>query len=226
VSWLGDLRKRQPGRPLWRIAVWQFMQAVSWLYLLAVYHARSWGTRNIPAEGPVLFVSNHQSFYDPILIGVGASKRHFYSLGRHTLFQTPIARLFQFLANAIPVEQGAGDVKAMKQCIEVLKDGQALMLFPEGARTLDGRVHTFETGSMLMIKRAKPTVVPVALEGVYDIWPRRQSRPKFRGRMGVMYGEPIPAEQLLAMKPKDALEMLRQRVDDMRGQIATMLART
>ncbi|MEM6855349.1 MAG: lysophospholipid acyltransferase family protein, partial [Planctomycetota bacterium] len=188
---MGDLRKRQPNRPLWRIAIWQFMQAVCWLLLLVVYRCRCWGVRNIPADGPVLFLSNHQSFYDPIVIGFGASKRHFYSLGRHTLFQTPIARLFERVSNSIAVQQGAGDTKAMKKCIEVLKEGQALMLFPEGARTTTGNVEKFETGAMLIIKRAKPTVIPVAVEGVYDVWPRGQSKPKFTGRLGVMYGEPI-----------------------------------
>ena len=220
---MGDLRKRQPNRPLWRIAIWQFMQAVCWLFLLVVYRCRCWGVRNIPADGPVLSLSNHQSFYDPIVIGFGASKRHFYSLGRHTLYQTPIARLFERVANSIAVQQGAGDTKAMKKCIEVLKEGQALMLFPEGARTMTGNVEKFETGAMLIIKRAKPTVIPVAVEGVYDVWPRGQSKPKFTGRLGVMYGEPIPAADLTAMKPDDAMEMVRGRVDAMRHQVAERL---
>lgn len=225
MSWMGDLRKRQPHRPLWRIAVWQFMQAATWLYLLAFYHARCWGVREIPAEGPVLFVSNHQSFYDPILIGFGASKRHFYSLGRHTLFQTKLAKLFENYSNSIAVQQGAGDVKAMKQCIEVLNDGQALMLFPEGARTLTGRVEKFETGAMLIIKRAKPMVVPVAVEGPYDIWPRKQKRPNFRGRMGVMFGHPIPAQTLTNLKPDAAMELLRQQVEALRQDVAAKLRR-
>lgn len=223
MSWMGDLRKRQPNRALWRIAVWQFMQAMAWLFLMVVYRTRCWGTRNIPADGPVLFLSNHQSFYDPVVIGFGASKRHFYSLGRSTLFQTPIARLFERVSNSIAVEQGAGDVKAMKKCIEVLKEGQALMLFPEGARTLTGEVEKFETGAMLIIKRAKPTVIPVAVEGVYDVWPRGQKKPKWSGRLGVMYGEPISAEELTAMKANDAMELIRSRVDTMRHQVAQRL---
>ncbi|MEM1107378.1 MAG: lysophospholipid acyltransferase family protein [Planctomycetota bacterium] len=223
---MGDLRKRQPDRPLWRIAIWQFMQSACWLFLLVVYRCRCWGVRNIPAEGPVLFLSNHQSFYDPIVIGFGASKRHFYSLARHTLFQTPIARLFQRVSNAIPVEQGAGDTKAIKKCIEVLKEDQALMLFPEGARTLTGEVEKFETGAMLIIKRAKPTIIPVAVQGVYDAWPRGQKRPNFTGRMGVMYGQPIPAEELLKLKPDEAMKTLRDRVDQMRHRVSAHLERT
>lgn len=220
---MGDLRKRQPNRPLWRIAVWQFMQAMTWLFLLVVYRARCWGVRNIPADGPVLFACNHQSFYDPILIGFGASKRHYYSLARHTLFDNKISKLFANWSNSIPVMQGAGDTKAMKKCIEVLKEGQALMLFPEGARTMTGEVEKFETGAMLIIKRAKPTVIPVAVEGVYDVWPRGQKKPKWTGRLGVMYGKPIPAEELTAMKADEAMELIRSRVDTMRHEVADHL---
>lgn len=223
MSWMADLRKRQPNRSLAWVFIWQFMQSLTWLYLAVIYRARAWGVRNIPAEGPVLFASNHQGFYDPILISAFASKRHFYSLARHTLFQNKLSRLFASWSNSIPVEQGAGDTKAMKKCIEVLKDDQALMLFPEGARTLTGNVEKFETGAMLIIKRAKPTVIPVAIEGVYDVWPRGQKKPKWSGRLGIMYGEPIPAEQLTAMKPDDAMEFLRSRVDSMRHQVAARI---
>ncbi|MEE9404018.1 MAG: lysophospholipid acyltransferase family protein, partial [Algisphaera sp.] len=215
---------RQPGRPLWRIAAWQFLQMVSWYLLWLVYRSRSWGANNIPAQGPVLFLSNHQSFLDPILLGYGASKRHFFSLGRSTLYDTKLKALMGNLTNSIPVEQGAGDVAAMKKCIAVLKDNQALMMFPEGGRTLDHAVHKFETGAMLIIKRAKPTVVPVAVEGPFQAWPPQRKRPRLWGqRLGVMYGEPIAAHELLAMKPAEAMEMLRQRVDGMRRDVAKKL---
>ena len=137
--------------------------------------------------------------------------------------RTPVARLGERVSNSIAVQQGAGDTKAMKKCIEVLKEGQALMLFPEGARTTTGNVEKFETGAMLIIKRAKPTVIPVAVEGVYDVWPRGQSKPKFTGRLGGMYGEPISSADLTAMKPDDAMDLIRGRVDAMRQHVAEQL---
>ncbi|MEL7089349.1 MAG: lysophospholipid acyltransferase family protein [Planctomycetota bacterium] len=224
MSWLSNYRKRMPNRPLWRLFAWQFLQQTAKFLLKVLYRAKHFGSENIPLEGPVLMVANHQSFYDPILLGLGASKRHFYSLGRSTLYEKKWAAIMGSLTNSIPVEQGAGDVKAMKKCIEVLKDNQALMLFPEGARTMTGEVEKFETGAMLIIKRAKPQVVPVAVEGPYDIWPRGQKRPKLTGRMGIMYGDPIPAEQLTAMKAEDAMEMLRQRVVEMRQQVVERIS--
>ncbi|MEO1236127.1 MAG: lysophospholipid acyltransferase family protein [Planctomycetota bacterium] len=226
MSWLGDIRKRQPGRELWRIALWQAMQAVCFLVVWLLYRHRSWGVRHIPAEGPVLFAANHQSFFDPMVIGAGASKRHFFALGRSTLYDHWFLGTLADATNSIPVEQGSGDVKAMKKCIEVLKDRQALLIFPEGARSYDGRIQPFETGTMLIIKRAKPQVVPVALDGVGDAWKRGEKRPRLWGpKVGVRFGEPIPAERLTAMKPDAAMAHLRDRVEDLRRQVDEQLKR-
>ena len=78
---------------------------------------------------------------------------------------------------------------------------------------------------MLIIKRAKPTIVPVALEGAYDAWPRRKKLPRPFGRMACQYGKPIPAEEILAMKPKAALEHLRQTVESLRLDLAEQMSK-
>ncbi|MEM8737437.1 MAG: lysophospholipid acyltransferase family protein [Planctomycetota bacterium] len=224
MSWIEDLQNRQPGRAFWRIAIWQAMQTLCFYVIWLVYRYRSWGVRHIPATGPVLFAANHQSFFDPMLIGSAASKRHFFALGRSTLYDHWFLGNLAEVTNSIPVEQGAGDVKAIKRCIEVLKARQALLIFPEGARTLDGQVQPFETGTMLIIKRAKPMVVPVALEGVADAWKRGHKLPRLWGpKLGVKFGPPIPAETLTAMSPQDAMTYLRNRVETMRQAVEHQL---
>ena len=224
MSLIQALRNRQPGASFWDGVAWQTLQTAAWYVLWLVFRGRAWGQNNIPDTGPVLMLANHQSFLDPILMGYGCSKRHFYSLGRSTLYTTPLTKLMGRMTNSIPVEQGAGDVVAMKKCIAVLKDDQGLAMFPEGARTPDHQVQKFQTGAMLVIKRAKPQVVPVALEGPFQAWPRSRKWPKLWGqRVGIMYGEPIPAEVLTAMKPAQAMEMLRQRMDTMRRDLAVKL---
>ena len=224
MSLVAALKNRQPGAPFWRGVAWQTLQVTAWYVLCLVFRGRAWGQNNIPDTGPVLMLANHQSFLDPILMGYGCGKRHFYSLGRSTLYDTKFTAFMGRMTNSIPVEQGAGDVAAMKKCIEVLKDGQGLAMFPEGARTADHQVQEFQTGAMLVIKRAKPQVVPVAVEGPFQAWPRSAKRPKLWGqKVGIMYGEPIAAEVLTSMKPAEAMEMLRQRVDTMRRDLADKL---
>lgn len=218
------LRRRQPGSPLWRIAFWHVMHFLCFVWFLPAYRYRAWGVQNIPETGPVLLVSNHQSFFDPILVGLGGHRRQFAAMARSTLFDHPVFAWLIRMLNAIPVEQGAGDMAAMRKCIEVLKQDHALLIFPEGARTLTGRTEAFETGTMLLIKRAKPMVLPVAVEGAFEAWPRNRKAPRLCGKMGTMYGKPIPAETLLAMKPADALKLLEDRVESMRLELAQHLA--
>lgn len=218
-----SLRSRQPGAPLYRILWWHLLHFLCFLWIGTCYRYRAWGSTRIPQHGPVLFVSNHQSFLDPILIGLAAHRRQFYAMARSTLFDHPLfSKLIQSL-NAVPVERGSGDVGAMRKCIDVLNRGQGLLVFPEGTRTHDGTTRPFASGTMLLIKRAKPMIVPVAVEGAYHAWPKGRKAPRLTGRVGVMYGRAIPADELMAMPTDQALERLRGEVESMRQQLADRL---
>lgn len=202
------------------------MHFLCFVYFVPFYRFRAWGVRRVPLRGPTLLVSNHQSFFDPIIVGLPLSRRRFYALARKTLWDSRWVGWLITRLNAIPVDQETpGDLKAMRACLDVLKRDQALVIYPEGARTMTGEVQPFQTGTMLLIKRARPMIVPVAIEGAFDAWPRTRKLPRPTGRIGVMYGDPIPADDLLAMKPDAALERLRGEVEAMRQRIAARLHR-
>jgi|SRR5690625_5302781 len=219
MNFFKNFRKRQPGEPLYRILWWHLLHFLCLIWFVPMYRYRCWGRENIPDDGPVLFLSNHQSFFDPILVGLGTYRRQFRAMARSTLFDHPLFAWLIRSLNAIPVTQGESDLKSMRKCIEVLKQGHALLVFPEGERTADGTTGEFASGTMLLIKRAKPTIIPVALEGAFDVWPRDRSKPKLRGRIAVMYGQPVTAEKILEMKPDKALVCLQNSVENMRKQI-------
>jgi 1-acyl-sn-glycerol-3-phosphate acyltransferase len=220
---IASMRLRQPGAPLWRIALWDFIHFLCYSCLLLFYRHRAYGVENIPPTGPVMLVCNHQSYLDPPIVAGGCYRsRQFVALARSTLFTNPVAGWILHKLNTIPVVQGASDLGAMRRCIEELKKGQALLIFPEGARTFTGKVQPFETGTMLIIKRSKPMVVPVALEGAYDVW-KRGTKLKLRGRVGVMFGKPIPAEQILEMGTGRGLAFLRDQVEHLRCDLAVRL---
>ena len=216
---LASLKLRQPGHSLRRILWWQACHTLCTVWFAISYRFRFFGQRNIPLAGPVLFVSNHQSMLDPIIVGLGSSHRQFYALARATLWNNKLMGIIMDSLNGIPVDQDNPDASTMKRCIEVLKQDHALLVFPEGARTYSGKTEAFEPGTMLIIKRAKPTIIPVALDGAYDAWPRTRKLPKAFGRIACVFGEPIASEDLLSMTNSEALEYLRDRVESLRLEL-------
>ena len=209
--------------PRWRVPWWYFLWSLCYAWMGLWYRYRCWCPNRVPRHGPVLLVSNHQSFLDPILVGLGV-RRPFFALARSGLFDNALFGWLIRSLNAISVRQGAGDKSAMKTCIEVLRQGRTLLIFPEGARTLDGRAQPFNPGTMLMIRRARPLVVPVAIEGAFHAWPRNKARPHPFGRIYVQYGPPVAAETLIAMGPEAALLHLYDQVETMRLELSARMA--
>jgi 1-acyl-sn-glycerol-3-phosphate acyltransferase len=222
---LESFRARQPGERLSRIAWWHFLHSMCYLWVAPCYRYRAWGVHNIPRTGPVMLVSNHQSFLDPILVGLAAHHRQFYAMARDTLFDKPqFAWLIRSL-NAIPINRDEMDMGAMRRSLEVLKQQHALLIFPEGTRTQDGTTGTFAPGTMLLIKRSGAPVVPVAIEGAFDAWPRRKKLPGLTGRIGVSYGKPIASKVLSDMGAQAGMNYLQQQVETMRLELVEKLAR-
>lgn len=217
-------RLHNPGAPLWRVMWWDLVgRPLSFLFVWMFYRIRWWGTPNVPDEGPVLLLCNHQSYFDLLAIGIGLHHRHFHSMARASLFRHPLFAALIRSLNAFPVEQGKGDVKSVRTAIERLKQGQLVLVFPEGSRTPDGRLHAFSPGVMLLIRRARPVVVPMAVDGVYDVWRIGRPKPRTRGRIGAAYGEPIPPDDLLALPADEAMRLLERRVESLRLDVRRRL---
>ena len=155
-----------------------------------------YGVHHVPRTGGVLVVSNHQSYLDPIVLGVKVP-RAFSFLAKSELFEN---RHFGWLIrnlNAFPVRQGEGDVGAVKETIRRLQEGHALIVYPEGTRSLSGEIETIQPGVGLIARRAGVPVVPAVIDGSYDAWPKEHK--VFRPHtIRAMYGPPIDLEGLKA----------------------------
>lgn len=184
-------------------------------YRLKVEGRQHAGARLGEGKAGTLYLANHQSFFDPIIVGLGTNKIY-YALARKTLWDNKALGWCMTSLAGIPVDQENPEASVMKKCIEVLESGEDLLIFPEGSRTDSGHVEEFQPGTMLILKRAKPTVVPVAIEGAFDVWPRKAKKPFFFGHISVKLGAPHSAESLLAMKPREALASLRTEIEAMR----------
>jgi 1-acyl-sn-glycerol-3-phosphate acyltransferase len=165
--------------------------AVTLLFELNVY-----GRKYIPRKGGVLLVANHQSYLDPVLIGVYLARPMSY-LAKSELFANRHFGWFIRSLNAFPVKQGAGDVGAVRETIRRLREGHMLSIFPEGSRTEDGTIGPMLPGAALVVKKAGVPIVPVAIHGSYDAWPKGH-RIFHPGYVSVMYGPPMDVSGLKA----------------------------
>jgi 1-acyl-sn-glycerol-3-phosphate acyltransferase len=217
----------------WQSHVWH--QFCYWLSATAMtfgFSLRTQGCQHVPRQGPALLLANHQSFMDPILVGL-AVRRHAVFLARRTLFRHRwLASLMRSL-HAVPVNQEGFAREGLRAVLEQLKAGRAVGIFPEGERTWNGQMNPLRPGIHLLIKKMDMPIVPIGIAGAYEAWPRWRAYPILaplflpagKGTIAVSIGRPMdsrqfaeqPREKLLAdlavelQKQKDAAERLRRK---------------
>ena len=181
-----ETRARDPMHPT---LTWKLARAVARLFSSTFFSLKAYGRHHVPQTGGVLLVANHQSYLDPILLGVHL-RRHMSYLAKSELFTNEhFGGLIRAL-NAFPVKQGAGDVGAVKETIKRLREGHMLNVYPEGSRSTDGELGPILPGAGLVVKKAGVPIIPVVIEGSYDAWPK--DRKLFRPHpVSVMYGPPL-----------------------------------
>ncbi|MCD6404729.1 MAG: 1-acyl-sn-glycerol-3-phosphate acyltransferase [Planctomycetes bacterium] len=162
--------------------------------MVVFFRLRIFGRNNVPLEGPVILVSNHQSFLDPALVDAGLNRPVHY-MARKSLFMrfAPFGRLISSL-NAFPVERGRGDIKAVREVLRRLKSDNVVLAFPEGTRTHTGEIGDIKPGIFMIAVRSGVPVVPVAVEGAFDAWPRDSRFPR-PGAVGVRFGARLRADE-------------------------------
>ena len=216
--------KHPPGE-FWSHQFWCFCSRLVRMYLRTFYRYRLFQPEGLPQSGPVIYASNHQSHLDPPAAGLQVCQRRFRSLARASLFRVPILGWIIHGLGAVPLARGAGDMAAFKVALGVLKEGNSILLFPEGTRTRDGALGEFKRGVILLQKHSKATVVPLAVEGAFDVWPYGQLLPRLTGRIVSMAGTPIPYDELEAIGPDAMLEKLKREIETMRLQLRAELHR-
>jgi 1-acyl-sn-glycerol-3-phosphate acyltransferase len=187
-----------------------YMQRVCQAVFPACFQMRAFGRGHLPKGGGVLLVSNHQSFLDPMLVAHGLCRQVRY-LARDSLFRLPGFRGLIRSLGAIPLRRDGVGVSGIRDSLTLLTDGQALLVFPEGTRTRDGRVGPMRGGFGLLAKKAGVPIVPVAIQGAFEAWPRNKILFELRPvRIGL--GEPIWPEQVADLGPRDVAKLVRERV--------------
>ncbi len=199
-----------PGASLARIAFYECVRRGLVLLFRVVYRAEVVGRERVPASGPLLIAANHQSFLDPPAIGCFIASRHLNFVARGGLFRFAPFAWFISLLNALPIREEGSDAAAIKETLRRLAQGRAILIFPEGSRTPDGKMHEFKRGVALLVKKARCPVVPAAIQGAFEAWPVSRGSPRLLGqRVRVAYGAPIPYDELM----KDGADAALARIE-------------
>ncbi len=163
--------------------LWIVSRAIGWLF----FRYRVIG--GIPLQGGILVVANHASYLDIPLLGCGVRRRLWF-LGRHDLFPIPVLnRILQSLG-WIPLRQGRLDRNAFGKAVSLIQDGKAVVIFPEGSRTVDGNLQNGKPGVGVIVAQAGCSVVPAYIRGTYEALPVGALWPRFRV-VTVTYGRPL-----------------------------------
>jgi len=177
---------------------------------------RSYGTQNVPKQGPFILASNHQSFLDPIFCGIPL-RRQLHFLARESLFSNRFFGALIRSVNSIPVKRGQANIAPIRRVIAKLKEGQGVCLFPEATRTSDGRIQQFKPGFGLLCRRSEAAIVPVLIDGAFECWPRYK-KIFSPGWVTVCYGEVITAEQAKDFGDEKLAEILTDKLRQMQKQ--------
>jgi len=162
-------------------------------------------------EGPLIVAMNHESYLDPPLAGI-ASGREMFFLTRKTLLDVPVLGWFLPRLNVVPVDQEGTDRSALKALIRILKAGNATVVFPEGARTLDGNLQPALPGLGFVIAKTLAPVLPMRVFGSHEAMPRGRKRLRPHP-ITIVIGEPLRfTEADLQPRGKELYQRLSERV--------------
>lgn len=174
------------------------------------------GLDHVPGDGAVLLASTHQSHADSLAIGV-AVPRPVRFLGDARLQAWPVIGPSLPRLGMVPLQRGAGDRDALGVLGQLLTDGAAVAVYPEGSRSRDGRVHRLRSGVARLAAATGAPVVPTAVAGIYDVWPIG-SRPRLRGgRVTVRFGAPLDAPDDTPRARRDFTLELHRRLAELAG---------
>lgn len=204
--------------------IWyDLLRIVCRLLFLVVYGIRSEGRENIPREGGALVLSNHQSHFDPVLVGLGCDRRMNY-LARETLFRFAPFRWLINSLDAIPIDREGLGLNGLKETLRRIKRGEMVLMFPEGTRTPDGEVHALKPGFCALARRLNVPLLPVAIDGAFDVWPRTSVLPR-GGRINVEYGPPIPPEEIARYEERELVAEVERRIRALHARARRQLRR-
>lgn len=168
---------------------YQLVNLIAWGLLRLLFRVEARGVQHIPPSGPVLLVANHSSFLDPPVVA-GGSPRQLHFLAKAELFRIPLFGQLIHRLNARPVRRDGSDPLALRTGLRILKEGGALLVFPEGSRGEEGRLREAQPGAGMLAVQSGVRVVPTLITGTGRALPRDRWLPRL-AKVRVRFGPPL-----------------------------------
>lgn len=194
----------------------------SWIASLVAiklnFERKVFGRENVPRKGPFIFVSNHASYIDPLVLGTAIPcSKWMYYIAKKDLFEKPLKVWYLKKIHALPLDRD-GDIAAIKTVVKLLKSGRSVILFPEGTRTKDGNLKRAKPGAGFIVAKAGVPVLPAYIEGSLEAMPAGKESVKKGSKINVFIGKPIRFDDI-DYKDKYAYQKIS---DDIMKSIASL----
>jgi 1-acyl-sn-glycerol-3-phosphate acyltransferase len=193
------------------------------------WHARLWsriglwlagvrvevtGADKVPADTPVIFMSNHQGNFDILALFQGIPQK-FSWLAKEELFKFPVFGHSMARAGYIPLDRGASGRRALKsveKAAALIREGRSVVIFPEGTRTHDGDLLPFKQGGFLLAVKAGVPIVPLTINGSMKINPKNRIE-LYPGTIRIVVSDPVPVNRAAAHERDRLMDEVRRAID-------------
>jgi 1-acyl-sn-glycerol-3-phosphate acyltransferase len=183
------------------------MRTMTRVYLAGLFHVI--GVENIPRSGALVICPNHSATLDPPLVPAFVPRDDTWNMAKSEFFRKPLMAFIYRSYHAFPVVRHTADRAALKRSFDLLKAGQALIIYPEGTRVESGVLAKPEPGSGFIAQKAGCPVLPVALTGTRECLPKGAWWPR-RTRVTITFGKPF----LVLQKRLDGRRVTHEEASD------------
>lgn len=190
---------------------YRWLRLMSRIIATVFFGFRTEGRHHLDFDGGAMLLSTHQSVMDPVLIGLIANRRLNY-LARKTLFKNAAFAFLIRVLDAIEIDRDRGGLSGLKEMLKRLKREEAVLMFPEGTRSIDGEVGVLKPGFIPIARRSEVPLVPIAIVGAYDCLPRGSRLPTCRP-ISVVVGEPLRKEVYQSMSDRELLTAMQSKLE-------------
>lgn len=173
---------------------YRLAQFLSYSYLRCFHRFEVKGTENVPEKGGFILACNHLSYIDPPAVGCRI-RRNLHYFARDSLFFWPLGLVITKL-NSIPVNRDQLDLGTLRRVLRVLKNGDPVLVFPEGTRSPDGTLQKSQKGLGLLAQKSGVPVLPARLHGSHEILGKGKIFPRVGRKLYLNIGNIISSERL------------------------------